>query len=122
MPPVGVRWTGVFRLRIPILAHAGPGGAIFMPRGFLCGGRIAFVRGIAGTISDDRRRVTFAGAPGGAAPADVELEWSVGSRECDLRQYDGLPPFIIEGESTDVDRLERVFRRRELGDAATGGS
>lgn len=122
MPPAGVRWTGVFRLRIPILPHAGPGGAIFMPRGFLCGGRIASVRGITGMISDDRRRVTFTGTPRGAAPADVALEWSVGSRECDLWSYDGLPPFIIEGEPTDVDRLERVFRGRELGDAPTGAS
>jgi hypothetical protein len=123
MPPAGVRWTGMLRLRVPVLPHAGPaGGAIFMPRGFLCGGRVVAVRGIAAAISDDRRRLTFAGGLAGAAAASVELEWSVGSPECDAWQYDGLPPFIIEGEPTDVDRLERVFRRRELGDAAAGAS
>jgi hypothetical protein len=119
MPPAGVRGTGVFRLRIPVLPQSGPeSGAVFMPRGLLCGGHIVSVRGIAGTISDDRRRVTFTGAPADAAPAEIELEWSIGSPECGAWQYDGLPPFIIEGESNDVDRLERAFRRREVGEAA----
>ena len=121
MPPAGVRWTGLFRLRIPVLTPS-EGGAVFMPRGFVCGGRVVSVRGINGTITEDRRRVTFAGAPRDAAPADVELEWTVGSPECGAWQYDGLPPFIIEGDSTDVDRLEAVFRRREAGDGAAGSS
>lgn len=123
MPPAGTHWTGAFRLRVPIRPRAGgSAGAIFMPRSIVCGGRIAAVRGIAGTISGDRRRVTFADGPSGATAAAVELEWSVGAPDCDVMQYDGLPPFIIEGESADVDRLERLFRRRELGTAPAGAS
>jgi hypothetical protein len=123
MPPAGVRWTGAFRLRVPVLTHAGAGaGAIFMPRGSVCGGRIASLRGIAGTISDDLRRVTFAASRSHLASGYLELEWSIGSPECDPSRYDGLPPFVIEGQATDVDRLERLFRGRELGDAAVGAS
>ena len=77
-----------------------------MPRGFLCGGRIASVRGIAGTISDDRRRVTFAGAPRDAAPADVELEWTVGSPECDA---------LAVRRPASVHHRGRIDRRRPLG-------
>jgi hypothetical protein len=119
MPPAGVRWTGVLRLRVPLLRQtsAAPG-AVFMPRGSLCGGRIAAVRGITSTITDDRRRVTF--GPPGTEPADVELEWTVGAPECDVLQYDGFPPFIIEGKATDVDLLEQAFRRREHDAASVG--
>jgi hypothetical protein len=116
MPPAGVRWQGAFRLRMHLLPTApDTRGAIFMPRGQVCGGRIASINGATADISADRRRATFV-VPPEQTDAQVELEWNVGSAECDAWHYDGLPPFVVEGDAREVDQLEAMLRGQEAGE------
>jgi hypothetical protein len=41
-------------------------------------------------------------------PREVGLDWTIGSSECDMSAYSGLPPFFLEGDPQTVDQLERL--------------
>jgi hypothetical protein len=116
MPPAGLRSRGTLKLRLP-LRPAAPGFTeeIFMPRmRDVCGGHIATVSDGTFRVDADRRRATLSAAKfGQASPSTIELEWNIGSPECDEWAYDGLPPCIIAGDAATVQLLEAILRKRE---------
>lgn len=111
MPPGG-KWRGTLQLWLP-LRPADFAGALFMPRRlFVCGGRIVGADGRIDVDADQRHARIPAAAPG-EDPALIKLEWNVGSPECDVLAYDGLPPFFVEGEVASARVVEEILRKRE---------
>lgn len=116
MPPAGVLWRGTLTLRYRLRPESDSAiRAVFMPRTpGVCGGRIASVIGAPAEISADQRHATIpqSTSPGARVPT-IELEWRIGQPECDVGAYDGLPPFIVEGDAGHVERLETALRTAE---------
>lgn len=103
MPPAGVGWTGDLRLRLRLLPSDREQ-VVALPAGALgCSGAIAAADGGAIEVSRDRRVARL--SPAGdrdRARRSVEIVWRIGSPECTATAYDGLPPFIIEGDAETV--------------------
>ncbi len=108
MPPPNEPGHHALQLRIPVLPNAaGPSEAIFMPRRWdLCGGSVVQVSPTPATISADGRRATWVSSPEG--PSTVELRWEIGSADCSVHSYSGLPPFFIEGDPETVEAIEHL--------------
>ncbi len=96
------------QLRIPVLRQAaGLRSAIFMPRRWdLCGGSIVEVTPSSASIAPDGRRATW--VPPADDASTVALRWEIGSTDCDLPSYSGMPPFFIEGDPQTVEAIERL--------------
>jgi hypothetical protein len=113
MPPAGGQWIGMLRLRLPLrIDPNGATGAIFMPRvSDSCGGRIGAVGADDAQISSDGRYATF--SVSGPGVPEAELQWDIGSNDCIAGMYQGLPPFVIEGDAVNVHLLATILRKEE---------
>jgi hypothetical protein len=38
----------------------------------------------------------------------VRVIWEIGSADCDVHDYSGLPPFFIEGDPDTVEQIARL--------------
>jgi hypothetical protein len=116
MPLPGPGARGTLALRLSAKGSvSGLVSEIYMPRlPDVCGGYIASPSGGALQVSSDRRRAILATSDLAKddAPA-IELEWHIGSPECDEWVYDGTVPFFLEGDAPRVQPLEAVLRRME---------
>lgn len=109
MPPFHRAGEQAMELRLPVQSTAGQAHAIEMPaRPLLCAGSIASVPGGPAAISADHRRATWASPAGSMPPQEVRLEWTIGSPECDMNSYSGMPPFFLEGDPETVAQLDRL--------------
>jgi hypothetical protein len=79
-----------------------------MPGGhLLCRGTIASSPGGPETIEANRKTATWT-EPTDGSPGEVRLEWTIGSSECDINAYSGLPPFFFEGDPEVVEELDHA--------------
>jgi hypothetical protein len=116
MPPPGSGWRGMLTLRLPLRsAEGGANEEIFMPHiPGLCGGRIIARSGDASVAASDGRHAIIAATEVDREHAStIELEWDIGSPECNVWAYDGLPPFVVAGDTANVRPLESIFRKIE---------
>jgi hypothetical protein len=116
MPRGGPHWRGSLALRLPFrTSMSGRAEAIFMPRMInVCGGRIGAAADGVSVTADRRHAVVPATA---LTEADrLELEWSLGTPECDGERYDGWPPFVVAGEAETVQLVESILRQHEVAD------
>ena len=125
MPWGGPHWSGTLALRVPLRAPVpGLNEAIFMPRmRHVCGGRIGGAENGATRSATDRRQAIILGTAAGAGTPDpVELEWELGSPECNGYTYQGWPPFVVTGEATAVRLVEAILRKHEDSDRSADSS
>lgn len=110
--PTGGPWRGTLTVRVPLRSRPGEiGEEIFMPRmGGVCGGVIASPSSDGVRITADRRRATLSDT----RTATIDLEWQVGSPDCDDGSYDGLPPFVIAGDPTTVELIATILHKHEV--------
>jgi hypothetical protein len=109
MPPCQRPGEHAMELHLPVRSTEGEAHAIVMPaRLLLCSGSIASVPGGPAAVSADRRRATWVEPTSPDSPGEVTLEWTIGSQECDMNAYSGLPPFFLEGDPRTVEQLERL--------------
>jgi hypothetical protein len=116
MPPSGLSGRGTLTLRLPLRGAArGSTEAIFMPHmRNVCGGHITSVGDSTLRVEPDRRHATLAAVgPGQATSSSIELEWQIGSVECDGGAYEGLPPFIVEGDAATVRLVEAILSKAD---------
>ena len=109
MPPFQRPVVHTLELRMAVHATAGEAHAIVMPppRPWLCAGTIASAG--PASISLDHRRATWVEPTGSNLPQqEVRLDWTIGSSECGMNEYLGLPPFFLEGDPQSVEQLERL--------------
>ena len=116
MPAGGPQWRGTLTLRLPLRSTASDAAEqLFMPRlprG--CGGSIASVSDGALQVQPDRRGAVLSTPPAGlSSPSAIELQWQIGSPDCDAGAYDGLPPFVVAGDANTVRLLEQILRKGE---------
>jgi hypothetical protein len=110
MPPFQSHGQHALELRMTVQATVGGAHAIVMgpPRPPLCAGTIASVPAGPASISADHRRATWVEPPRSGSPQEVRLDWAIGSSECEMNAYSGLPPFFLEGDPGTVEQLERL--------------
>lgn len=115
MPPGGA-WRGTLQLWLPLREEAvGFATHVAMPRmPFVCGGRIVSASDGIVQVDAGQRSATIAAAKLGATDAPyLKLEWTVGAPECEPIVYDGLPPFVIEGDAESVRLLDTILNTQE---------
>ena len=112
MPSPGAQPRGTLTIRLTV--RPGPADeTVFMPRlPQTCGGYVVDEHDPAVRVSPDRRHAVVAGSDG-AGPTTVTLAWQLGSPACQGWAYDGLPPFVVTGDSRAVALIEPVLRDQE---------
>jgi hypothetical protein len=115
MPPPGLGWRGTIRMSVPLRpTPPGDGAAIFMPRlRSICGGRVVSRPGGRLRVDADGRRATVEAQADQTVSSGITLEWDVGSPECEVSAYDGVVPFVVEGNAESVRRVESILHRNE---------
>jgi hypothetical protein len=113
MPRPGLQSRGTLTIHLAVRPGTA-NEAIFMPRlPQTCGGYIIDEQVPGMRVASDRRHAVIAGSEGGS-PTTVTLQWQLGSPECQGWSYEGLPPFMVAGDSRAVALIEPVLEKQEL--------